>query len=358
MIHRISVSTAAFILASSLSVVSSSAQPKAPAIDPVAQAIHAEQMRQAELNPSSVAAAIFARWDAEVRASGKWNATAAVDLMGALMKLTPENLVLASEATSYKGVMNVIATGRSATPAPGPDDITVPSLAQRLGDSGADLVYTPVTPCRIADTRVAGGVIAATTSRLFDIDGGNLSAQGGSATGCLPYGVVTAAVLTLTVVTPTGPGFLTAYGYNGPVPLAASMVYGPGDVLSNTTVVPDSPGAGGDFNVYSYASTHLVIDVVGYYAAPQATQLDCTQAFSAMTPVAVNVWTNIDVLCPAGRSATGGGVLTSEGTAGFPGVWTISVPASATVWRTWVDNQTGGSRSIQTWAQCCRVPGR
>ena len=58
-----------------------------------------------------------------------------------------------------------------------------------LGDTQADLVYTPVTPCRIIDTRLGGGIMAANTTRDFLVTGTDYSAQGGSATGCgVPYG--------------------------------------------------------------------------------------------------------------------------------------------------------------------------
>ena len=353
------LSVCAIVSVAALSAAPSSAQSRPPVSDPVAQAIRAEQLRQAEQNPTSVAAAIVARWDAELRVSGKWNQTTPADLLVALSNLAPENLALAAEATTYKDMLSILASGRPSAPAPTLADVTTSSLVQRLGDSSIDLVFTPVTPCRIADTRIAGGVIPAFTSRLFDLDGSNLASQGGSATGCnLPFGVVSAAVLTTTVVLPDGPGYITGYGYSGPVPLAATMTYVQGDIRSTTSVIPDSPGGGGDFNVYTQAATHLVIDVVGYYAAPAATALDCTIATSALTSVPFNAWTAVDAVCPTGRSATGGGPYTTEGTGGFPGVWTISQPANASTWRTWVDNQTGGARTVQTWAQCCRVPGR
>ena len=55
-----------------------------------------------------------------------------------------------------------------------------------LGDSQADLVYTPVTPCRIIDTRLAGGAIAAGTTRSFLVTGTNFSPRGErQAAGCL-----------------------------------------------------------------------------------------------------------------------------------------------------------------------------
>ncbi len=43
-----------------------------------------------------------------------------------------------------------------------------------------DLVFTPVTPCRIIDTRLAGGPIAGGTTRNFAVAGAaGFAAQGG-----------------------------------------------------------------------------------------------------------------------------------------------------------------------------------
>ena len=50
-----------------------------------------------------------------------------------------------------------------------------------------DYVFTPVTPCRIADTRVAGpGIIVAGTGRIWRVygSGAQMIAQGGSPMGC------------------------------------------------------------------------------------------------------------------------------------------------------------------------------
>src|SRR5258706_1550595 len=75
-----------------------------------------------------------------------------------------------------------------------------------LGDSQAALVYPPVAPCRIIDTRLAGGPIAGGTTRSFRVTGTDLSAQGGSATGCgIPSGPATAAVINFVAVSPRGP---------------------------------------------------------------------------------------------------------------------------------------------------------
>ena len=52
------------------------------------------------------------------------------------MKLHPENLLAAGEASSYEAMMTVLATGRAAADDPG---TTSPHV---LGDTFRDLVYT------------------------------------------------------------------------------------------------------------------------------------------------------------------------------------------------------------------------
>ena len=279
-----------------------------------------------------------------------------MDLLNALMRLDPANLLAAARATSFEGMMRVLATGRPEQPLV-PGQTAQTSLSEQLGDLIDDLVYTPVAPCRLVDTRVAGGAIAGGSVRAFDVDGTNLSGQGGSATGCgLPFGVPRAAALTITVTGPAADGWLNAWGL-GAQPLSSVVNYFAGQTAANTTIVPVVPGGGNDFSLFSSASAHAVIDVVGYYAAPVATALDCTTVTSAVTAVPVNAWTPITASCPAGRSITGGGYDTPEGTLGYPGVW-LTNHANGNGWVTWVDNQTNGPRNIQTFATCCRVPGR
>ena len=215
-----------------------------------------------------------------------------------------------------------------------------------------------MTPCRIVDTRVAAaGAIIGNTTRTFDMDGTNFSTQGGKDSSCgIPFGVASAVVMTITVTQPATAGYFTAWGF-GTQPLAAVLTYAANQTIANTTIVPVTAGAGNDFILYSSATAHAVIDVSGYFAAPTATPLDCITVSSAATAVPVNAWTAVDASCPAGRAATGGGYNTPEGTLGYPGVWVTTLPIS-NGWRTWVDNQTTSSRTIQTFANCCRVPGR
>ena len=254
----------------------------------------------------------------------------------------------APQRTQYREILQQALSDKAGTPdAPGD-----------LGNIAADLVYTPVTPCRIVDTRLAAaGVIIGNTTRTFDMDGTNFSTQGGFGGSCgIPSGVAGAVAMTITVTQPVAAGYFTAWGL-GTQPLISVLNYEADATIANTTIVPVVSSAGADFSLYSFATAHAVIDVIGYFAAPEATALDCITVDSAVTAVPDNAWTAIDANCPAGRTATGGGYDTTEGTLGYPNVWITTRP-NGNGWRTWVDNQTGGNRNIQTFVRCCRVPGR
>jgi trimeric autotransporter adhesin len=140
-----------------------------------------------------------------------------------------------------------------------------------LGDSQADLVYTPVTPCRIIDTRLAGGTIGSGTTRSFLVTGADLTSQGGSASGCgVPFGPSTAAVINLVAVNPAGPGNLRITPFGTAIPLASIINYAAGLTIANGPAVamcdPSATTCGNDITIQANASaTHLVADVQGYF---------------------------------------------------------------------------------------------
>ena len=101
-----------------------------------------------------------------------------------------ESLIGREEAASGRTFDPVFRTRAAARLALLPMEVLLQAQAggrgglATLGDSQADLVYTPLTPCRIIDTRVAGGAIAAGATRDFLVTGTSFASQGGSATGC------------------------------------------------------------------------------------------------------------------------------------------------------------------------------
>lgn len=141
--------------------------------------------------------------------------------------------------------------------------------ARTLGETANDLVFVPVTPCRIIDTRVAGGQIAANSVRSFDVTAvSSYAFQGGEATNCGGVGAAgsfAAAAINFTVVTPGGAGYITAFPFLGTQPLAATVNYTAGSIVGNFAVVKLDQGASAnELSVYSFAATDLVADIVGY----------------------------------------------------------------------------------------------
>jgi hypothetical protein len=310
-----------------------------------------QEIQQVLGDEAGYAAAIVARWEESAREAGRWDKNYSVDLLKSLMKLNPENLLAAGKASSYQAMMTVLATGQAEPMIEGP-------VPNSLGQNFQDLVYTPVTPCRIVDTRIAvAGALAGGVARAFDVDAGNLAAQGGSVTGCgIPLLVAQAVEMTIVAVRPAGRGYITAWGL-GPRPLSSVLNYAPGDVIANTAIIPVVPGGGNDFTLFSLATTHVVVDVLGYFAASNATRLDCIIVQSDVVAVPVNEISAVDAICPAGRASTGGGHDVSEATIAFPTLFTTSSPLG-NGWRTVVENHTGAPRNIVTFARCCRIPGR
>jgi Chaperone of endosialidase len=152
-----------------------------------------------------------------------------------------------------------------------------PAAAQVLTPN---LIYTTMQPCRLFDTRVAGGALVANVNRTFNAvavsAAGSLSAQGGNPNGCPIPGVdlnntpqVQAIVINLAVVTPSGTGVLQAWPSNLSKPNASVMNFTAAEVvLANGVVLPvrqDQQGM--DITLVSNVGTHVLGDVVGYFTA-------------------------------------------------------------------------------------------
>jgi hypothetical protein len=67
-----------------------------------------------------------------------------------------------------------------------------------------------------------------------------------------------------TSVLPTGGGYLTIYSSGGARPTVASSNYAGSDVINGPFSV--KLGADGKFKIYTFATTHLVVDILGYYS--------------------------------------------------------------------------------------------
>lgn len=281
----------------------------------------------------------------------------------------PDNFRDALRRTTYEGASAMLnGTGSRLSDAQVIDTMArerlVPGavrpemLTKALGSSASDLVYTPVTPCRILDTRVAGGPIASGGTRDFNAvvgSGGNFSSQGGSATDC---GVVAAGqaavVINLTAVTPAVAGFATAYPFGTTRPLASSVNYTAGAIVNNSIVVKlPTPLTTKDFTVYTFASADYVADIVGYYAPPVATALQCQSVDGALRTMAAGEYALLSTVnCPSGYTAVSTSITASQDV-----VMADSYISSGSV-QIFAKNVSTLSQQAIPKALCCRVPGR
>ncbi|HVR97913.1 MAG TPA: hypothetical protein VMW27_14945 [Thermoanaerobaculia bacterium] len=148
--------------------------------------------------------------------------------------------------------------------------------AKALGSSETELLFVPVAPCRIIDTRLAGGPIGANQTRAFEVAGtANFAAQGGAASGCgIPLGasdpLAPAVVINFIAVAPGGPGDLRAWEFGQPAPNASVINYAnvTGLNIANGVIVPIAGVStlDKDLNIVADVSgTHVVADVTGYF---------------------------------------------------------------------------------------------
>jgi len=166
-------------------------------------------------------------------------------------------------------------------------DALVPNA---VGAAGTDLVFTPVTPCRIINTTVAGGPIAGNTTRNFFVNGstaGTFEGQGGTAGGCGIPDAATSVAVNFIAVGPAGAGDLRAFPWNATptVPNASVINYAnvPGLNIANGVIQPVCNAAVTtctfDLIVQADVSAaHLVVDVVGYFAALNRSEVVAVKA--------------------------------------------------------------------------------
>lgn len=230
----------------------------------------------------------------------------------------------------------------------------------RLGETNNDLVFMPVTPCRIIDTRVAGGAISGNTVRHFDVTAvSNYSFQGGDGSDCGGVGAAgsfAAAMINFTVVTPDAAGYITAFPFLATQPLAATVNYGAGDIRGNLAVVKLDQGASAnELSVYTFATTHLVADIAGYFINPVLGELDCVETFSSnITVNASSTGTGSSPACAAGYTIVSGGCTMST----FDGriVSSRQFPGSNTHFCAFKNENVSNANTGVAYGRCCKLP--
>jgi hypothetical protein len=326
------------------------------------QAVSQRALDSAPLTPSQrgdLTRQLVLKWGSYVqRVHGVPMRTWAERMVPSLVKADSSNFRAALQRDTFEGAMaELTGTGHKVT-----DDDVISLLAaggkdgtQTLGALANDLVFTPVAPCRILDTRnVAAGAIAANSSRSFVGFGvSSFASQGGSATNC---GVnplaATAVAINLTAVLPATAGYATAYQFGAPQPVASSINYTAGAIVNNALIVQTpNPVSSFDFTVYTFAQSHYVADIVGYFAPPVATALQCVETAKTIVAGIVGGGTANATApaCAAGYTQTATNCETNSWL--MPIVYSNSGTCSAR-------NNDSAPQDLRASRTCCRVPGR
>jgi len=130
------------------------------------------------------------------------------------------------------------------------------------GPEPAGSTHFLATPLRAYDSREAGKTrLAAAEERTVDLATGKTLA--GANAVAVPPGA-TAAIITLTATETGGPGYLTTFSNASPLPATSNLNWvNSGDTVAVTTQV--AVDAAGRIKVAAGpASTHFVVDVIGY----------------------------------------------------------------------------------------------
>jgi hypothetical protein len=225
-----------------------------------------------EQHRASVVQRIVGEWAASLPQLPAERRLAVEQLADALWGLRADRLLAASLAGSFTTIEALLAEAKLEQLAP-----ALRGQTKALGDLAADLTYTPLTPCRIVDTRNAVGALQANVARTLDGFSANFATQGGAAGGCgVPTGVAALAV-GIVAVQPAAAGFINLYPANAPAPNASMVNFAAGEsaIATGAIVTVDTANAN-RFNALSPAGVHLVVDVVGYFRAPAGALGDIT----------------------------------------------------------------------------------
>lgn len=247
------------------------------------------------LDRTPLVAEILSTWRAEISARGMDVGAWENDIRQALATRNDGQLLALRKATSYDSLVRQlggsVAPGMTSVPVAGGKRSSLSSARTPLvvGDSTQDLVYVPITPCRIFDTRFGSGAgkIAAGATKAFytnSVSAGSTAflAQGGDASLCtsIPFDPP-AVMITLTTVNEEATGFLTAWPYFDPYPSTSHLNWTTNVAIANTTSVLTCYSCGLDINIAVSAKTNVLGDVVGYFE--QAVLPPAGRAYAAVS---------------------------------------------------------------------------
>jgi hypothetical protein len=276
------------------------------------------------------------------------------NLRAALQRQTFEGAMAALNGTGHRLSDDRVIAALASLP-PGASAGKSRIVARALGDVAQDLVYTPITPCRIVDTRnTVAGSIGDNASRSFAAAGEiSYGGQGGSASNCgMGTEAPSAVALNVTVVGPTQAGYATVFPFGETRPATSSLNFSAGQIANNAIIskIP-SPAGSFDFTIFSLFQAHYVVDIVGYFDNPRSSPVECVNTTLNIVNVPVNGTANLvaNTACPAGYGPAG---LNCESSS-----WDMPIVSSSGSICS-AKNKGATSADLRAGLRCCRIPGR
>lgn len=311
----------------------------------------ADVLTEIEANKAGFAQELAAQWEAEALERG--NDETWLDMMvGMLSEQDAETLLSKSEAESYDDFIGIQTTSQ--------------------------LVYYPLTPCRVVDSRIAtkwgfgSPPIPTNGTRSFDTIG-NTSSQGGAVSCGVPSAAAGVVINVTAIPLVNTPGWLTIWPYLKSRPNASLVNWDGSDsseAIANAVTQSQCFGCTEQLNVYARYSAHYIVDVVGYFAAPTKTIPDQYIVSTGLRTIPTGTYSLFTSTCPSGYRLSG--------VAGLVNLWTLDIELtgiraarnnsialvsganSGTQALCQFYNKSGASRAnaIECHAICLRQPGR
>ncbi|MFL6152853.1 MAG: hypothetical protein ACJ72B_10785 [Ornithinibacter sp.] len=208
---------------------------------------------------------------------------------------TPFHLRRAGIAVAGAALLLAGAAGANAAGGPQPGtgqhlNVAASALTNPVMAPGSDLQFVAVEPCRILDTRNAGGVLHGT--RTFDASLDDYASQGGKAATCNIPEVAMAVQLNLGAVSDANSAsFVKGWAAGAVQPLASMLNYDPTGPVANMVTMPVNPL--GQFSLQTPRTAHVFADVAGYYVQPLYASIVGLQDPLTGAEVGPIVWNNI-----------------------------------------------------------------
>lgn len=214
-----------------------------------------------DMNRTVVVEGIMSTWSKEIAAADR------ASIIAHLNGLRADDLLAASVAGSFDGVLKVVAQGQKFNADAATMQLTR-HQTKALGDLAIDTAYTPVTPKRLLDTRGvilpgtcigSGGVFANNEIRSYDV----------TTSSCLPSGVT--AIVATVYASPSSAGSVVDIyadkqgGSFGAVAVEA-IGQASGAFTGGTVVIPVNT-ANNQISIKDVNNfAHVIIDVTGYFS--------------------------------------------------------------------------------------------